>query len=330
MRSSVVAATVHFAVSHGVSMEQITANTGLRSEDLFDVGDRLPDHIVANVWQLIDAIRPGEAIPLKMASAVPDTYFGVLAHVWRYSEDPQNVLNLFVRFHKTLADRLHLEVSQGSNETSVHFSHPSDSIDGGCGAEVGAAATASFGRKYFGGDALLRVQFAAAAHGPLKLYKDFFGVPIEFETGRTELTFRTDLLASSIGKIDSDLSDSLVQYLEEVSAVLRNEAEPSFLKGIRKAIEENARSADYSIQGLADRLQLSVRSIQRKAKKRNIRLIDMVNEARMAHAMKLLSSQKLNLEEVSFLLGYSEVRAFARAFKRQSGQTPSDFRRSVR
>ena len=50
----------------------------------------------------------------------------------------------------------------------------------------------------------------------------------------------------------------------------------------------------------------------------------------MAHAMKLLSSQKLNLEEVSFLLGYSEVRAFARAFKRQSGQTPSDFRRSVR
>ena len=72
MQSSLVAATVLFAVSLGVSMKQIHAATGLSTADLLDTNARLPDHLVALVWKLIDAARPGEALPLKMAAIAPE------------------------------------------------------------------------------------------------------------------------------------------------------------------------------------------------------------------------------------------------------------------
>jgi len=330
MQSSLVSATVLFAVSLGISMKQIHTATGLSTADLLDTNARLPDHLVALVWKLIDAARPGEALPLKMAAIAPAAYFGVLVHAWRHSQEPEDALNLFIRFHRTLADRLHVEVSQTKSATSVHFSHPSDSIDGGCGAEVGAATAASFARNHFDDNLPLGVRFENGPHGPIKAYEDFFGVPIEFNTGRTELIFRTDFLSQPVKGVDRDLSNFLIGQLEEVSAALGKEKESGFLLRVRQAVATNARHADYSIQGLATRLGLSVRSIQRKAKKENIHLAGLVYEARMAHAKKMLSSQDLTVGEVSFLLGYSEVRSFARAFKRHSGKTPSEFMKAPR
>lgn len=322
-----VAATVFFAVSQGVPMQRITSETGLTPEDLVDPNDRLPDHLLAEVWRLLDETSPGQALPLKMASIAPATYFGVLFHAIRQAKDLRGALELFIRFHQTMSDRLQIEVSENPTETSVRFSHPSDKVDGGCGAEVGAAVCARFGREHFGRDAILRVRFANPPHGPLEAYEDFFGVPVEFEKGSNEVIFKTESLAQPVVRRDAYLLEHLHRYLEEVCDTLADQGDSHFLTRIRRAISENAERADYSVQGLATQLNMSLRSIQREAKKSNLSLGQLVHEARIAHAKKLLMDSRLTLSEVSFLLGYSEVRAFARAFKHSLGQTPAEFRR---
>jgi len=328
MQSSIVVATVFFAVAEGVPMEKISSITGLDPKKLLDRDDRLPDHLVGEVWKLLDATRPGEALPLKMASIAPATYFGVVAHAMQQSENIRDALSLFVRFQTVMSDRLDTKISEGPIETSLQFYHPSDALDGGCGAEAGAAIAWSFGRKHFGDDFLLRVQFAAAPHGDLEDYEEFFGTPVEFGTGRNELIFKTELLTEPNSRRDSNLWNHLIRYLEEVRGALSSEGESRFVTRIRRAIENNGARADYSIQGLADRMQVSMRSLQREAKKRNIRLTELVKAARMAHAERLLLDPELTVGEIAFLVGYSEFRAFPRAFKSYSGRTPSEFRRS--
>ena len=61
MQASMVGATVFSAVSHGVSMERITTETGLTTDDLIDPNGRLPDHVLATVCRLLEATCPGQA-----------------------------------------------------------------------------------------------------------------------------------------------------------------------------------------------------------------------------------------------------------------------------
>ena len=50
-------------------------------------------------------------------------------------------------------------------------------------------------------------------------------------------------------------------------------------------------------------------------------------DTRRRFALRHLADSEITLTEVAYLLGYSEVSAFNRAFKRWTGSTPSDHRR---
>jgi AraC-like DNA-binding protein len=47
-------------------------------------------------------------------------------------------------------------------------------------------------------------------------------------------------------------------------------------------------------------------------------------------ARRYLEETSSDLEEIAFLLGYSELSAFDHAFRRWAGQTPRGFRRKAR
>ena len=76
MRAGIVASTVLFAVARGVTMEAITAATGLTRADLVDPDAWLPHDIVARVWRLLGEAFSGQAIALEMARAAPRSFFG--------------------------------------------------------------------------------------------------------------------------------------------------------------------------------------------------------------------------------------------------------------
>ena len=71
----------------------------------------------------------------------------------------------------------------------------------------------------------------------------------------------------------------------------------------------------------------SERSLQRKLQAEGVSFRDVVDEARHKLAVVYLGDQNLSLTDVACLLGYSEAAAFTRAFKRWTGQAPSQARR---
>ncbi|MEL6965237.1 MAG: helix-turn-helix transcriptional regulator, partial [Pseudomonadota bacterium] len=52
----------------------------------------------------------------------------------------------------------------------------------------------------------------------------------------------------------------------------------------------------------------------------------LIDDIRVAHAKEFLSDPAIRIETVALLVGYSDDRAFRRAFKRWTGQTPSTYR----
>jgi AraC-like DNA-binding protein len=80
---------------------------------------------------------------------------------------------------------------------------------------------------------------------------------------------------------------------------------------------------------VAVKLATSPRTLERRLKEHSVSYRDLVNETRKHYATGYLQAGRGSVTEIAFLLGYSEVSAFNRAFKRWTGLTPLAYRQSA-
>jgi AraC-like DNA-binding protein len=80
---------------------------------------------------------------------------------------------------------------------------------------------------------------------------------------------------------------------------------------------------------VAKKLAVSPRTLQRKLKENGMEFKKLTEDTRRRFALNYLRDRKHTLTEVAFLLGYSDVSAFNRAFKRWTATTPLDYRRKT-
>ena len=111
------------------------------------------------------------------------------------------------------------------------------------------------------------------------------------------------------------------------SALPANLNEESFDHHVRRVVASSLRSGDINIEHIAMRLGTSARTIQRRLQERGRSFKDLVAETRLALSRRYLANSSLSLTETAFLLGYSELSAFSRAFRRWTGVSALEFRR---
>ena len=328
MSGSLVVGAAMFALANGVDIEQITEATGLSQEALHAHDQRLPNHILPTIWNLIIQKNPGRAVTLEMAAVASNMYMGVLSYGTQFASKFREVIDIYIRFQKLLSDQLALEFIEDEHQGIVQFSHPMDALDRGAAAEVGLALGIRYFRKQMGSDkGLLQVHFSQEPIGPLKAYQEYFKIPVLFNQARNAMIFAKDILEVPSPTGDPLAFVSIQRHLERVYQKLTT---PSELQEVKQAIMENAARGDYSAQGLAKRLQVSLRVLQRQLAAHRTTVSQLLDQTREAQAKELLQDLSLSIEEVAFVLGYSEGRAFRRFFKRMTQQTPAQFRKSQR
>ncbi len=84
-----------------------------------------------------------------------------------------------------------------------------------------------------------------------------------------------------------------------------------------------------SLAELSHLLNQSPRTLDRHLKREGSRFLELSKSIRYEKARELLASGQLSVSEIAYQLGYNEVASFSRAFKRESGESPSDFMRRV-
>lgn len=84
------------------------------------------------------------------------------------------------------------------------------------------------------------------------------------------------------------------------------------------------------LQEVAAQLQLPAWTLRRKLAEEGTQFRAILNDTRRDLAMTYIRDTELAFGEIAYLLGFASAEAFQRAFKRWSGVTPGDFRRSQR
>ena len=83
----------------------------------------------------------------------------------------------------------------------------------------------------------------------------------------------------------------------------------------------------HSVRELAEEVHLSPAHLQRWFKQETgLDISDLLYEQRLTRAAHLLTTTKMGVKEVAYMVGYGHHSSFVRAFERRFGQAPSRFR----
>ena len=80
---------------------------------------------------------------------------------------------------------------------------------------------------------------------------------------------------------------------------------------------------------VAEVVGMSERTLQRRLAQAGLTFSEIVQDARFAIASDLMAETDLNIADIAFAAGYENAPHFSRAFKRLTGMTPRDYRRSL-
>jgi AraC-like DNA-binding protein len=173
-------------------------------------------------------------------------------------------------------------------------------------------------------------------------------VRIELERPEPEMPERWEYMLSSRVKFASpttrmtwSLSDILEPLAtgnptlakindEQTQAYLDSFLSPSISREVVAKIVEILADGPPVQQQIADALNVSNRTLQRKLKEEGTSFMDLLNDTRLQLARRYLDHPGRSVLETAYLLGFSEPSTFSRAFKRWTGSSPADYRENNR
>jgi AraC-like DNA-binding protein len=136
------------------------------------------------------------------------------------------------------------------------------------------------------------------------------------------VAFPVDLLDRPVPTANRMLFSLLSGYLGQLRAAARS----GFVEQVEAYVRGALASGHCSVDGCAERLGTSARTLQKRLARIDVKFSDVVQNQRINLARQALLRTDTSLNDIAFRLGYSEQTSFGRAFKRSTGMTPQAFR----
>lgn len=134
------------------------------------------------------------------------------------------------------------------------------------------------------------------------------------------LLSRIDNLIESRKKLNQTWSKGVED--DEIGNI-SNEIDKSFLKQLRKIIQENLADSDLSVEQIGDEIGLSRVQLYRKVKAlTGYSPVEIVRKARLTRARHLLQTTERTVSEVAYAVGFSTPSYFSKCYKDEFGESP--------
>lgn len=154
-------------------------------------------------------------------------------------------------------------------------------------------------------------------------FMQFFNCPISFNQEMNALVFNAELLDKKIENPDKEIYQTLHKHLEKKART----APSNFISEVRTVIIAGLQKENCTLASIARAMSMKPRTFQRKLKAHEHRFSELLEHTRMDMAKRYLQLSDITLTQISEMLGYAEQATFSRSFKKNTGQTPSQWRK---
>lgn len=155
------------------------------------------------------------------------------------------------------------------------------------------------------------------------MYRDLFQCPIYFNQERNSIHFPTSALRLPFNMADEVVSELCIRQCAEVLKHLSDE--DPVVDAVRRVLLTKP-GITPTLTFVADHLHISARTLRRRLHDAGTSYKDILSSVRLGLAAEYLRSGRMAPKQIAYLMGYSGVTSFHRAFKNLFKLTPSEYR----
>jgi AraC-like DNA-binding protein len=306
----------------GCNSAALFAQVGLDMAALDDPNARYPLESTTRLWRLAVQATGDPCLGLAVASQVTQTTFHALGYSLSASSTLAEAFERIVRYFRLVTDAAELELRLDGERyrfviRPVTAPRPADEAIDAFASLFVRMCRSVLGREF----SPLRVRLQRAAPAT-DCFDRVFRAPLEFGCAENELWFAREPFERRLEGANPELA----RHNDEIALrYLARFDHDNLGARSRAALIERLPLGEPSAERLAEALHLSLRSLQRRLAEEGTSYEKLLTATRRELALSYLAGRRHNISEIAYLLGFSDTSSFTRAFKRWTGQPPSQY-----
>jgi AraC-like DNA-binding protein len=337
MRCASLAGLDALLARRGASLGAVCAGAGVDPALLSQPEARLPVRQFVDLLERAARDSGDDAIGLKLGYGQSLDSVGPLSEAALQSPDVASAVANVSRYFFVHQEGAKLELRLDGRHAVITYSIcDAEILDYRQDAELSLAKMLNFARALVGNRAWtpLAVYFEHPEPRDSAEHRRIFGAPVYFSQPCNALVAPREMLALRRSPPDPQRLQPLDRLAQAYAgaqggsrAAGAGAGADGLLAGVRQHILRGLRSGSVSIDAVAAALDLSERTLQRRLGDCGVTFNELVERMRFELSQRYLRQDHLSLTEIGYLLGYSELSAFSRAFRRWAGVSPIEFRK---
>jgi AraC-like DNA-binding protein len=309
----------------GADVDGLLAAVGLSRRSLRAPLTQIPNYQMH--WLLVQLIAHsgdpeiGLRAAERMLLARSEFLGNVIRHIIQMSSDLLTVMQLLAQFGTYVGANTQITLTADDSIVTITavplIEAPPEVYD--CVAGAGCALL-----QVLGGAGLrpLEVRLPHACPTRPERYEKFFGAPVKFETPEFQVVYAREALRSPVASEVPSHAAQPTGFGAPGGNALALEIRRHVLAGLAEGVP--------LLPSVARKLGLSARTLRRRLAEVRSSYGELVDEARRERALALASRAELDVGRLAELTGFVDASAFARAFRRWTGERPREYMRRMR
>ncbi len=315
-------------VKFDVDPRPIFENFGLQEQDLQDSNKRCHAYIEIALWHHAQNIIKEPCLGLSAGS---DTWhpsqMGTLGYAWLASSTLERAFHRLSRFHHIVTNAYEIETRKSNDLYTVSIQYSRHNPAFQARSESIMATLLYMSRMNFGHSlAVQAISFIHSEPEAVAKYYQVFGSNPVFAAAEDSISFALDDVTRRLPTANHLFAEMMDQSIIQTLNKLQLD---NIVSQVKSIIIENLSCGKVTEEDIAGQLNMSKRKLQLKLAGEGVRFKGLLDEIRSNMACVYLKDQQHCLSEIAFLLGFSEVSSFSRAFKRWTGMSPGQYQKGL-
>jgi AraC-like DNA-binding protein len=311
--------------TYAVDSEPLFQHVGLDVEAMKNPNARYPNSDLARLMQCASDASDDPAFGLTVARHVSPTTLHALGFSLLASESLHAAFLRLVRYYRIVSDAIVIELDKTKNDyrLNVYFNGDDTPVTDAW-IDAGMATLVMICRWLHGDEfAPLRVCLSRPEPKSNAAFDDYFNCRIDYDSEHNSLIFEKSSVNKELPTGNAELA---YQNDKIVSDYLARFDNTRLSERVRAIFIERLVTGKFSEEQIAEQLNLSLRSLQRRLRDEQTSYQQLLDETRLELSLQYINRTSLSVAQIAPLLGFSDSSNFNRAFKRWLGISPSKYR----
>jgi len=312
---------------YGIDPEPLFREEGIDPEMLFDAGARIP----LDRYQRLDVkaakLSGDPYFGLKGAEYSRPAHLGALGFAWLASSSLRTAFQRLSRYARVIQEKLTIELNEDDEFFYVRMDAHMPLLNKRIRENGQMAAVTRFSRMIAGNNFNpAKICFKQSEPEDSGYYYELFRCPLEFNAQATTFIIRLE----DVDKRLTGSNDQLAKLNEHIVVkYLAHSEKNDIVNRVKAAVIDGLANGQVTETLIAEEMYTTPRNLHRKLQKEDTSFKTLLTEVRKELAQQYIQDRSKTLTEISFMLGFSEVSSFSRAFKGWTGRPPSEARQGV-